>query len=72
MQAQSIQTEAEYDMAIAGITELIGARLGTRASLELETLVVIVDAYESEKFPMHEPDSEALQRFETEHQGISE
>ena len=72
MQIQPIQTEAEYDVAVARITELMGAEVGTVASGELDALVTIVDAYESEHFPMNEPDPEMLRRFEMEQQGISE
>jgi HTH-type transcriptional regulator/antitoxin HigA len=72
MQIQVIQTEAEYDATVSRITELMGAAPGTEASDELKALVTIVDAYESEHFPMNEPDSETLRRFEMEQQGISE
>jgi HTH-type transcriptional regulator/antitoxin HigA len=72
MQIQPIQTEAEYDAAVARITERMGARLGTEASDELEALVTIVDAYETEHFPMNEPDPETLRRFLLEQQEISE
>ena len=71
MQTPSIQTEADYDMALARITELIGVRSGTEDSFELETLIAIVYAYESEKFPMNEPDSKVLRQFEMEQQEIS-
>jgi HTH-type transcriptional regulator/antitoxin HigA len=72
MQIQPIRTEAENDAAVARITELMGARLGTEASDELEALITIVDAYETEHFPMDEPDPETLRRFEMEQQGNPE
>jgi HTH-type transcriptional regulator/antitoxin HigA len=72
MQIQPIRTEAEYDAAVARITELMGAKPGTEASGELQALVTIVDAHESEHFPMNEPDPETLRRFQLEQQGISE
>ena len=72
MQIQPIQTEAEYDAAVARITELMGAASGTEACDELQALVTIVDAYESEHFPMIESDPETQRRFAMEPQGIFE
>jgi HTH-type transcriptional regulator/antitoxin HigA len=72
MQIQLIRNEAEYDATVARITKLMGAAPGTDVSDELEALVTIVDAYESEHFPMNEPDPETLRRFEMEQQGGSE
>ena len=71
MQIQPIRSEVEYDMAVARITELIGSASGTEASDELKALVTIVDAYESEHFPMNEPDPDTLRQFEIEQQGFS-
>jgi HTH-type transcriptional regulator/antitoxin HigA len=72
MQIQPIRSEVEYDVAVARITELMGAAPGTEASEELKVLVTIVDAYESEHFPINEPDLETLRRFEMNCHGISE
>jgi antitoxin component HigA of HigAB toxin-antitoxin module len=47
MQIQPIRSDVEYDVAIARITELMGATPGSEASGELDALVTIVDAYES-------------------------
>ncbi len=72
MPTQPIQNEAEHDAAIARITQLMGSKLGTQASDELEALAAAVDAYETEHFPMDEPNAETLRRFLAEQRGASE
>jgi antitoxin component HigA of HigAB toxin-antitoxin module len=47
----------------------MGAKKGIAASDELERLVAMVDAYESEHFPMDQPTPEALRQFLLEQQG---
>ena len=39
MRIQPVRTEAEHDAAVARITQLLGAELGTAASDELEVLL---------------------------------
>jgi HTH-type transcriptional regulator/antitoxin HigA len=63
MQFQPIQTEAEYDAAIAHVTELMGSEPGTAESVELDDLATLVVAYEDEHFPMNEPDPETPRRI---------
>jgi HTH-type transcriptional regulator/antitoxin HigA len=60
MQFQSIQTEAEYDAAVARVTDLMGSEPGTAEGTELDELVELVVAYEEEHFPIDEPDPETL------------
>lgn len=72
MQIPPIQTEVEHDAAVARIAQLMGAKLGTPESDELDVLASVVDAYESVHFPMDEPDPEFLRRFELEQRGDPE
>lgn len=71
MRIQPVRTEAEHDAAVARITELMGAKLGTEASDELEILVTLVDAYEVKHFPMDIPDPVTVIKFQMEQQGLS-
>jgi HTH-type transcriptional regulator/antitoxin HigA len=71
MPIQPVRTEAEHDAAIARITKLMGAELGTEASDELEVLVTLVDAYEAKHFPIDTPDAVAVIKFRMEQQGLS-
>jgi HTH-type transcriptional regulator/antitoxin HigA len=71
MPIHPVRTEAEHDAAIARITKLMGAELGTEASDELEVLVTLVDAYEAKHFPIETPDPVTVIKFRMEQQGLS-
>jgi HTH-type transcriptional regulator / antitoxin HigA len=55
MRPKPIVTEADHDLAVARITELMGAASGTPESEELDALASAVDAWESEHHPMDPP-----------------
>jgi HTH-type transcriptional regulator/antitoxin HigA len=71
MRIQPVRTEAEHDAAVARITQLMGAELGTAASDELEVLVTLVDAYETKHFPMDTTDPVTIIKFQMEQQGLT-
>jgi HTH-type transcriptional regulator/antitoxin HigA len=71
MRIQPVRTEEDHDAAVARITHLMGAELGTSASDELEVLVTLVDAYESKQFPMETPDPVTIIKFQLEQQGLT-
>ena len=48
----SIQTEAQYDAALARIDELFDAVPGTEDFRELEFLVLLVEQYEDHTYPI--------------------
>ncbi len=63
-QLKSIRTEAEYETALAEVERLWGAKSGTPEGDRLDTLATLIDAYETEHYPMDPPkvhgqDSEA-------------
>jgi HTH-type transcriptional regulator/antitoxin HigA len=70
MRIKPIRTEAEHDAAVERITQLMGAKMGTDASDELEVLATLVDAYEARNFPMDTPDPIAIIKFQMEQQGL--
>jgi HTH-type transcriptional regulator/antitoxin HigA len=71
MLVQPVRTEADHDAALARISELMGAELGTEASDELDVLVTLVDAYEAKHFPINAPDPVTVIKFRMEQQGLS-
>lgn len=71
MRIHPIRTEAEHETAVARIAQLIGAKLGTEESDELEVLATLVDAYETRHFPIDTPDPIAMIRFQMEQQGMT-
>ena len=57
MTIRRISNEADYDAALAAIDRLMGAEPGTPESIELETLVSLVEAYEAVHWPVKQADS---------------
>ncbi len=57
MNMVSIQTEYDYDAALARIDKLMNAELGTPEGKELDILVTLVEAYEEKYYPISVCDS---------------
>jgi HTH-type transcriptional regulator/antitoxin HigA len=51
-----IKTEADYEAALEEVERLWGARIGTPKGDRLDILATLIDAYESEHYPMDPPD----------------
>jgi HTH-type transcriptional regulator/antitoxin HigA len=68
-QKQVIKTEAEYDLALARIDELMDARPDTPEGDELELLVTQVELYEARHYAIAPPDAESAVKFRLEQQG---
>ena len=65
-----IRTKADYEAALAAIERLWGARAGTPQGDRLDILATLVDAYESEHYPMDTPDPIEAIKFRMEQQGL--
>lgn len=65
-----IRTEADYDAALAEIEGLMGAEQDTPEGERLDVLVTLVQAYETEHYPMEAPDPIALIQFVMEQRGL--
>jgi HTH-type transcriptional regulator/antitoxin HigA len=66
-----IRTEADYEAALAEIERLWGARIGTSEGDRLDILATLIDAYESEHYPLDPPDPIEAIRFRMEQQGLT-
>ena len=66
-----IRTKADYEASLAEIERLWGARRGTRRGDRLDILATLIDAYESEHYPMDPPDPIEAIKFRMEQQGLS-
>jgi HTH-type transcriptional regulator / antitoxin HigA len=66
-----IRTEEGYEAALAEIGRLWGAKSGTSDGDRLEVLATLVDAYESEHFPMDPPDPIDAIKFRMEQQALT-
>ena len=56
MTIKPIKTKEEYDYAIARIDQLFDSPKGTIEAKELNLLVLSVNNYEAENYPIDEPD----------------
>ena len=66
-----VQTEADYDMALARISELLGAEPNTPEGRELDRISDLVIQYEDEHYPMDDPDPDSFLEFLLDQQIVS-
>ena len=66
-----IRTKADYRHALKEVEGLWGAKLGTPEGDRLDVLATLIDAYESEHYPMDPPDPIEAIKFRMEQQGLS-
>ena len=66
-----IRSETDYDVALAEIERLWGARADTPEGDRLDILATLVDAYENEHYPMDPPDPIEAIKFRMEQQGLT-
>jgi HTH-type transcriptional regulator/antitoxin HigA len=70
MEIKPIRNDADHGRALREVQRLWGAKEGTTEGDRLDVLVTLVDAYESEHFPMDPPDPIEAIRFRLEQQGL--
>jgi HTH-type transcriptional regulator/antitoxin HigA len=66
-----IRTKADYQRALAVVERLWGAKSGTPEGDRLDILATLIDAYETEHYPMDPPDPVEAIKFRMEQQGLS-
>ena len=66
-----IKTKADHKAALAEVSELWGARSGTPRGDRLDVLATLIDAYETEHFPIDPPDPIEAIKFRMEQQGLT-
>lgn len=66
-----IRNALDYEAALADVEALWGAKSGTPKGDRLDVLATLIDAYESEHFPMDPPDPVDAIKFRMEQQGLS-
>jgi HTH-type transcriptional regulator/antitoxin HigA len=71
MSVKPIRTKADYEAALARISELMNARAGTPEGEELDVLGDLVELYESKNVPMGFPNPVAAIQFRMEQAGLS-
>lgn len=66
-----IRSEADYERALDEVERLWGTRNGTPEGDRLDVLATLIDAYESQQYPMDPPDPIEAIRFRMEQQGLT-
>lgn len=66
-----IKTKADYEASLAEMERLWGARSGTSDGNRLDILATLIDAYESDHYPMDPPDPIEAIKFRMEQQGLT-
>jgi HTH-type transcriptional regulator / antitoxin HigA len=66
-----IRNETDYEAALAEVERLWGACSETREGDRLDVLATLIDAYESEHYPIDPPDPVEAVKFRMEQQGLT-
>lgn len=66
-----IKTRADYEVAVAEMKRVWGAKSGTPDGDRLDILATLVDTYEAQHFPMDPPDPIEAIKFRMEQQGLT-
>lgn len=69
MDIRPIKTNEDYELALARLSDLMDVRRGTPQGDELDILATLIDAYESQRFPIETPDPVAAILFRMEQMG---
>ena len=70
-EVKPIRTAEDHEKALANVERLWGARSGTPEGDRLDVLATLIDAYESERYPMQPPDPVEAIKFRMEQQGLT-
>ena len=70
-EVKPIRTEGDYEKALAEVDHLWGTKSGTADGDRLDVLATLIDAYETEHYPMDPPDPIEAIKFRMEQQGLS-
>jgi HTH-type transcriptional regulator/antitoxin HigA len=66
-----IRTEADHEAALAEVERLWGAKNGTPDGDRLDVLATLIDAYETQTYPMDPPDPIEAIQFRMEQLGLT-
>ncbi len=72
MYLKPIKTSEDYEKAMSRLEEIFDSQKGTAQGDELEILAMIIDNYESEKFPIDFPDPISAIHFRMEQMGMKQ
>jgi len=70
-EVKPIRSRHDYEAALKEVDRLWGAKAETRDGDRLDVLATLIDAYESEHYPMDPPDPIEAIKFRMEQQGLT-
>jgi HTH-type transcriptional regulator/antitoxin HigA len=70
-EVKPIRSRRDYETALKEVDRLWGAKAGTRDGDRLDVLATLIDAYETEHYPMDPPDPIEAIKFRMEQQGLT-
>ena len=70
-EVRPIRTKRDYESALKEVERLWGAKAGTPDGERLDVLATLIDAYETEHYPMDPPDPIEAIKFRMEQQGLT-
>src|SRR6516165_6653778 len=70
-EVRPIRTKRDYEAALKEVGRLWGAKAGTSEGDRLDVLATLIDAYETEHYPMDPPDPIEAIKFRMEQQGLT-
>ena len=70
-EVKPIRSKRDYEAALKEVERLWGAKLGTREGDRLDVLATLIDAYETEHYPMDPPDPIEAIKFRMEQKGLT-
>ena len=70
MEIKPIRTSSDYERTVREVERLMNAKAGSAEEDRLDVLATLVEAYESEHFPIDPPDPIEAIRFRLEQQGL--
>jgi HTH-type transcriptional regulator / antitoxin HigA len=71
VELKPIKTKTDYKKALAEVERLWGAKGGTPEGDRLDILATLIEAYETEHYPLDPPDPVEAIQFRMEQQGLS-
>jgi HTH-type transcriptional regulator / antitoxin HigA len=70
-EVRPIRTKRDYEAALKEVERLWGAKAGTAEGDRLDVLATLIDAYETEHYPIDPPDPIEAIKFRMEQQGLT-
>ena len=72
MKINPIRTKKDYHLALQRVDKIFDSKKGTSTGNELEILSILIDVYESQHFPIENPEPIEAIKFRMEQMGLDQ